>query len=311
MPRLLNLTRAGWLAAMLLVLPCLGCVGLVDLDHQLNHPVAHRPSAASTLTPVSASSSASLSSLSLSSLSSSPPSPTSSVVTAGLNLPAAGLPPAAALAEPMTLPRFLGIDVLARRTRLAKSLIHERLGHYLPILKPTPLPVPLNHPSNAQHASPAIAAAHHVQTAKADAVAKVAAVRVLAGESCHDNPHVEAGLLAALDDTSPDVRIAAIEAVLRTTRGCDDRCGRCCSPRIVQKLSQIAYECQDEVCYVEPSAKARRLARLAIDACVNQCGCDLRGCDDMHPMLEASLIPAESPPLEIMQDILGPGFKPQ
>lgn len=249
------------IAVVLLGSTTCGCVGLANLDQQLNGPVAHTPSVEGTTAPI--------------------------------------IPP-----EPMTLPRFLGLDVVGRRCHLAKSLVHEHVGHYVPLLKPVPLPVPLSHPSNAKHPSPAVAAAHHVQKAKADKVAKVAAVKVLAGESCHDNPHIEAGLLAALDDASPDVRIAAIEAVLRSTRGCEDGCGRCCSPAIVQKLSKIAYEKKEASCFVEPSSKARRLARLAIDACVGDCGC--ANCDDGHPIPEMLMVPNESPPPEIIEEILGP-----
>jgi len=251
------------LAVALHILATGGCVGLANLDHQLNDVAAHSPT-----------------------------------------LPG-GVAPPVLHHEPMTLPRFLGLDVVARRCHLAKSLVHEHVGHYIPVLHPTPLPVPLSHPSNASNSSPAIAAAHQVQQAKAASVAKVAAVKVLAGESCHDNPHVEAGLIAALDDTSPEVRIAAIEAILRSTRSCQDACGKCCSPAILQKLSDIAYTQKDADCFVEPSSKARRVARLAIDACVDHCGCGVPSCDDGHPVLEASMFPEESPSPEMIEEILG------
>lgn len=260
--------RIGCLIAIMLsVLTSGGCVGLANLDHQLNSPTAH-------------------------------PAP-----HVGGSL---GAPPLAGTAPPMTLPRFLGLDVVARRCHLAKSLVHEQIGHYIPVLKPMPLPVPLNHPSNATHPSPAVAAAYQVQQAKADTVAKVAAVKVLAGESCHDNPQIEAGLLAALDDSSPEVRVAAIEAVLRSTRNCGDACGRCCSPAIVRRLSEIAYARKDEACFVEPSSQARRVARLAINACVSHCGCENANCDDYLPGMEASMYPDEAPAPQIIEEILGP-----
>ncbi|MEM9825895.1 MAG: hypothetical protein AAF958_04865 [Planctomycetota bacterium] len=209
-------------------------------------------------------------------------------------------------APPMTLPRFLGLDVLARRTRLATRLAHEKVGHRLPALAPKPLPAPITDPSSASHPSPAVAAAHKAHKAKAAKAAKIKAVGFLAESDCGGDPHIQQGLIAALDDPDSDVRIAALHAVLRSTRGCGTQCGQCCSEAIQQRLRHIAFARRSEQCFMEPSSKARRLARLALDACNQQaCGacenCDAGYTGEMIVPEQAT----ELPPEAILQEVLG------
>tara|TARA_R110002049_G_scaffold4601_2_gene31747 strand:+ start:38063 stop:38839 length:777 start_codon:yes stop_codon:yes gene_type:complete len=199
---------------------------------------------------------------------------------------------------PMTLPRFLGLDVVCRRTVLLGQVTREKAATFVPALEPKPLALPVSHPANADSPSPAVAAAHKTKKAKVAKAAKVKAVAVLAGEDCSTNPHVEEGILAALDDVEAEVRIAAIEAVIRSQKGCDIGCGGCCSDLIRKKLSKIALEKTGPCCWFEPNSKARRLARLAVDGCggplpYDDCQCG--GIDE--------LIPIESPPIEIIEEI--------
>lgn len=202
------------------------------------------------------------------------------------------------VAQPMTLPRFLGLDVCARRSVLFGQIVREKAAVVAPVLAPAPLTLPLSHPANADSPSPAVAAAHKVKKAKAAKAAKVKAVALLAGEDCSADPLVEEGLLAALDDASADVRIAALEAVLRSTRGCDVGCGGCCSVAIRAKLSWMVFEKTGPSCWAEPNSKARRLARLALDACGGpapslHCDC-----------IDGQDVPYETPPAEIVEQIL-------
>ncbi|TWU56281.1 hypothetical protein [Rubripirellula reticaptiva] len=205
----------------------------------------------------------------------------------------------------MTLPRFLGIDNVARRaarkTILLAQLTREKAAVVVPALEPKPLSLPLSHPANAASPSPAVAGAHKVKKAKAVEAAKVKAMAVLAGEDCVTNPHVEEGILAALDDVSANVRIAAVEAVIASRRGCDPGCSGCCSDAIRRKLTRMVFEKTGPCCWFEPNSKARRLARLALDACGGpldpaSCGC-----------VTETEFPIETPPSELVLQILSEG----
>lgn len=203
----------------------------------------------------------------------------------------------------MTLPRFLGIDTIARRTIrktvLLGKITCEKAAVIVPALEPPPLSLPSTHPANAASPSPAVANALKVKQAKMAEAAKVKAVAVLAGEDCSTNPHVEEGILAALDDVSPKVRVAAVEAVIASRRGCDPGCGGCCSDAIRRKLTRMVFERTGPNCWLEPNSKARRLARLALDACGGPLDPESCGC-----IGDVSEIPIETPPLEFIDQVL-------
>ncbi len=203
----------------------------------------------------------------------------------------------AGLAAPMTLPRFLGVDVCAKRTRLMGQIVRERVAVLVPALEPKPVALPLSHPANAGSLSPTIAAAHKVHHAKAAKAAKIKAIAVLASEGCVGEPLIEEGLLAALDDSSADVRVAAVEAIVRSTVGCDAGCGDCCSEPIRGKLTSMVFEKNGPCCWAEPNSKARRLARLALDSCGGPLDPGFCGWDEM------TTVPAETPPPEIINAI--------
>ncbi len=203
---------------------------------------------------------------------------------------------------PMTLPRFLGIDTVGRscirKTVLLGQITYEKAATVVPALQPPPMSLPSSHPANAASPSPAVAGALKAKEAKVAKAAKVKALGVLAGEDCSTNPHVEEGILAGLDDVSAEVRIAAIEAVIASRRGCDPGCGGCCSIAIRQKLTRMVFEKTGPCCWFEPNSKARRLARLALDGCggpVEAATCD---CE-----IQADY-PIEAPSPEMIQQIL-------
>jgi hypothetical protein len=207
--------------------------------------------------------------------------------------------------SPMTLPRFLGIDTIGRRafrkTVLLGQITREKAASIVPALEPKPLSLPLSHPASAASPSPAVAAAHKVKKAKVVKAAKIKAMAVLAGEDCVANPYVEEGILAALDDVSADVRIAAVEAVIASRSGCDPGCSGCCSDPIRRKLTRMVFEKTGPCCWDEPSSKARRLARLALDACGGPLASDSCGC---LPGTNPLDYPIETPSPEVIQQIL-------
>lgn len=197
-------------------------------------------------------------------------------------------------AEPMTLPRFLGLDRAFACTAIVARQQRERIAEFVPALEPQPVASPLSHPDNAAHPSPAVANVHKLKQAKAESAVKVKAVAALAGFDCAADPHVEEGLLAALDDPAAEVREAAIQAVLKSTQQCSNACGGCCSLLIRAKLTHIVFDKKDDCCWVEPSARARRLARLALDACGGPIS-------DLEAGCACEQVPHESPPPHLLQ----------
>ncbi len=173
---------------------------------------------------------------------------------------------------PMTLPRFLGLDVLGRATVSGARRVRIRLASRWPVLQPTArnAPLPVGDPANLASPSPAVASAAAVQQAAADAPAKVQALAYLGTVDCSQYPQVEEALLAGLDDCSHTVRAAAVQAIIDSQSSCTSSgcgCNGCCSPAIRSKLSCMAYNKTDTGCYCEPEPSVRRLSRIALDAC--------------------------------------------
>lgn len=169
--------------------------------------------------------------------------------------------------RPMTLPRYLGLDKVCHCTAVLARQTRERAAVFVPVLEPHAVALPLSHPDNALSPSPAVANVHKLKKAKAANAVKVKAVIALAKFDCASDPHVEEGLLASLDDASADVRVAAVQAVLGSTRSCGNGCGGCCSEPIRARLTRMVFEKDECGCWIEPNSKARRLARLTLDAC--------------------------------------------
>jgi hypothetical protein len=211
-------------------------------------------------------------------------------------------------ATPMTLPRYLGLNTawggvrnLAYRTRL-------RASHYIPALEPHPasaMPMALGDPACMASPSPAVAAAAEHQNAEAAAPAKIKAVTYLVGAAPSSDPKIEEAILAALDDASESVRAATLQAILDANENCckpdcrlsksnescstcGSSCGGFCTPAIAQKIYQMGYDFDEKGCPHEPSARVRRLARLAS-----------RGCPPTN-MVESIPLPEELPPAEVI-----------
>ncbi|MDZ4820138.1 MAG: peptidylprolyl isomerase, partial [Planctomycetota bacterium] len=82
-------------------------------------------------------------------------------------------------------------------------------------------------------------------------------------------PDIEAALLAALDDCTEEVRWEAAKA-FRTAAGspCEHcKSKSCCGPKVQKRLRAVVEDKDDKGCFVEPSARVRRMARLALAQC--------------------------------------------
>lgn len=227
----------------------------------------------------------------------SPPPPPIAVPPA---IPGA-LPPIASAAAPMTLPRFLGLDVVGHGVIAGVRHVRLKIAQRLPALQPVakqPLTA-VGDPANVASPSPAVASAAAIQQAEASAPAKIQALGFLASVDCRVHPQAEAAFLAGMDDCNENVRAAAVQALIdsqqassrpmRTCRRCGQGaacnngcCGHCstgctqpagcctngcCTDAIRARLTKLAYEQTGPKCYYEVSPRVRRLARIALQAC--------------------------------------------
>lgn len=170
---------------------------------------------------------------------------------------------------PRTLWRFLGVP---QTYSWAHAQVFNRRGN-TPRLERRPPLKPLAHPLNLESPIPAIKAAAEIKVQEDLAPQKIKAIKYLAsiGCGCYDKDgKITEALLAAMDDCTEDVRLAAIEAVGESAANKD--CGYChtnccCGEKIVEQLAIIAYERDEQGCWVEPSERVRAAAIEALAAC--------------------------------------------
>jgi hypothetical protein len=138
-----------------------------------------------------------------------------------------------------------------------------------PGLEPKPALLPIT-AAGGEGASPAVAAAAQIKAEEDKADQKIKAIRYLSTLGCVKcYAGIEDGLLAALGDCTEAVRYEAVKALRKNA---DDDCqvckaGSCCTPKLVKKLEELAHKSDDQGCFVEPSARVRRLARLTLSSC--------------------------------------------
>jgi hypothetical protein len=195
-----------------------------------------------------------------------PAPPTSA--TAGATTIVAVAPPAS---PQFTLPKFLGLDLLFGGARRLGFRIRNRLGARFPGLEPKPPLKSIADPANlGPDASPAEKAAAEAKMEEDKAPQKAKAIRYLASRGCGEcYPDTADALIAALDDCSEVIRYETVRG-LRGSAGGTCQCCRensCCTPELLQKLYEIAYERDEYGCFVESSSRVRRNARLVICAC--------------------------------------------
>lgn len=213
------------------------------------------------------------------------PAPPSSAA-AGNSTIVAIAPPAKA---PCTIWDFLGVTGLCKAAGAAVGCEINKLGSFFPGLEPGPPLLAITDPANAKSSNPAVAAAAAAKADEDAAPQKIKALRYLATLGCGGcYPDIEAALLAGLDDCTESVRYEAAKALSETSRiqcrYCDS--SRCCSKKVREKLHNIAYKLNESGCHIEPSARVRRVARVALMNC---------GCDDCE---FPDQVPEEGPTLE-------------
>lgn len=170
-----------------------------------------------------------------------------------------------------TLPQFLGLDVLFGGLQGIGQGIRNRLGTRFPGLESKPPILAITDPANSSEgASPAVQAAAAAKAEEDKAPQKIKAVSYLASLGCGKcYPDTENAILAALEDCTESVRYAAAKGLRKSVaNGCGCcRQNSCCSPKLVKKLYEMGYDKDASGCYVEPSARVRRYARLAVAGC--------------------------------------------
>jgi hypothetical protein len=197
-----------------------------------------------------------------------PPLPTSAQAGATTVVAVA---PAAGECCKMTLPEFLGINGLFKGIGGGFGRIRNRLGSRFPGLEARPPVLALTDPANlSEDSPPAVKAAAEAKAEEDAAEQKIKAIRYLATLGCTDcYPNVETALLEALDDCTESVRYEAAAAIRKLCGGPCASCtsNECCSEEIVKRLDKIANKRDDKDCYLEPSPRVRRVARLALVCC--------------------------------------------
>jgi hypothetical protein len=170
---------------------------------------------------------------------------------------------------PHTLWRFIGIPQGIQKIR---DVTTNRRGNR-PGMERRPAMMRIADPANLASDNPAIKAAAEIKQAEDMKKQKIKAIKYLAtiGCGCYDKDgKITAALVAATDDCTPDVRMAAVEAISDAASGeCCRSCGStsCCNEDIGKRLSELAYERDDSGCPLEPNADIRAAAKRALCTC--------------------------------------------
>lgn len=173
------------------------------------------------------------------------------------------------VAPPHTLWRFIGIP---QGIQAIRDVTTNRRGNR-PGWERRPAMKRIADPANLLSDNPAIKAAAEVKAAEDMKKQKIKAIKYLAtiGCGCYDKDgKITAALVAATDDCTPDVRMAAVEAISDAANGeCCRSCGStsCCNEDIGNRLSELAYERDDSGCPLEPNADIRAAAKRALCTC--------------------------------------------
>ena len=177
--------------------------------------------------------------------------------------------PSTPVAPTPTIWRFFGIPQGLQKIR---DVSINRRGNFPGLERKPPLKR-IGDPANLESPNPAIAEAAKIKQAEDLKAQKIKAIKYLAkmGCGCYDKGgKITDALIAAMDDCTPDVRMAAIEAIETTASGeCCKSCGStsCCNEKVTKRLSEIAYERDDSGCPLEPSAEIRAAAAKALCVC--------------------------------------------
>ena len=182
--------------------------------------------------------------------------------------------PAAPAVAPTTIWNRLGIPYGFNKIR--DNRINRRGNN--PQLERKPLLKAIADPANLESDNPAIKRAAEVKQAEDMAPQKIKAIKYLAkmGCGCYDKDgSITDALLQALnpvEECTPDVRLATIEAITEAVEESECPCGSCgmtccCNEKIAMALSKSAYERTDDGCYYEPNAEIREAAANLLKIC--------------------------------------------
>lgn len=169
------------------------------------------------------------------------------------------------------LPQFLGVECVCRGVQGLVNGIRNRLGMAFPGLEAKPPLLAITDPANmSEDSPPAVKAAAEIKAQEDQAAQKIKAIRYLATIGCGGcYPDVEDALIAAMEDCTEEVRYEAVLAVRKTAgKTCVYcSCDSCCSEKVQKKLRELANGQGCPCCVGEQSARIRRHARLALQAC--------------------------------------------
>jgi hypothetical protein len=147
--------------------------------------------------------------------------------------------------------------------------IRSHLGTYFPWIEPKPPLVPITE-AGGEDASPAEQAAAEAKAEEDKAAQKVKAIKFLTSRGCGKcYPDTEKALISALEDCIEVVRYETVKGLYRNLgKGCGCcRENSCCTVKLLEKLYELAYERDLRGCYLEPSPRVRRYARLLMEKC--------------------------------------------
>ncbi|MBC7855523.1 MAG: hypothetical protein IAF94_19005 [Pirellulaceae bacterium] len=178
---------------------------------------------------------------------------------------------------PATLWTFLGFPP----KHAVKDHMANRNGNH-PGLERKPPRLAIADPKNLKSPVPAIKKAAEVKTQEDLAPQKIKAIKYLASIGCgcyNRDGSITDALLAALDDCTETVRLAAADAISATAGDVCENCNQqsCCTKEIHDRLMKMAYEMDKDGCWIEPSARVRGAAARALLACPPQEEIDIRG----------------------------------
>jgi hypothetical protein len=183
---------------------------------------------------------------------------------------------AAALAQlppppppPTTLWSFLGIP---QGYRYIRDNGFNRSGNRPGLERKPPLKA-IADPKNLESADPSIKKAAEVKQAEDLKKQKIKAVKYLASIGCgcyNRDGSITDAMIKSLDDCTEDVRFATAQAIAEAAAG--EQCKNCkmkscCSEEISNKLYEIAYERDENGCFLEPSERVRMAAAEALRTC--------------------------------------------
>ncbi|HWL09509.1 MAG TPA: hypothetical protein VNQ76_13960 [Planctomicrobium sp.] len=160
--------------------------------------------------------------------------------------------------------------------------------------------------ANLESEVPAIKAAAEIKQQEDLKDQKVKALLYLStiGCGCYDaDGKITDALLAALDDCTEEVRLTTVQTIRHVA--CQAPCSQCnthscCKKAIVEKLSEIAYEYNDDGCPVEPSQRVRQAAAEALQVCCPNVGIPAHSHGEGPTPVEPAVppMPEQAPPVE-------------